>query len=61
MENTILFLMSDNGGPNGNGAYNYPLRGNKGDMFDGGAKQVETLTRSQWCRVMLTCSTAVSP
>eukprot|EP00039_Didymoeca_costata_P018020 m.331814 g.331814 ORF g.331814 m.331814 type:complete len:655 (-) comp16798_c0_seq1:190-2154(-) len=39
-DNTIFFLTSDNGGSTDHGGYNWPLRGKKGDMFDGGAKQV---------------------
>ena len=40
LKSTVLFFSSDNGGAPNNGASNYPLRGSKGDLFDGGAKQV---------------------
>ena len=39
-DNTIVMFFSDNGGPvyGGAGAYNYPLRGGKGNMFEGGIR-----------------------
>ncbi len=36
MENTIIFFLSDNGGPHDNGSNNQPLRGHKGSLYDGG-------------------------
>jgi arylsulfatase A-like enzyme len=36
VDNTIVIFFSDNGG--GGGADNAPLRGNKGDMFEGGIR-----------------------
>lgn len=47
LANTILFFASDNGGPPGSGAYNYPLRSGKGSLFDGGAKQVAFMYAGQ--------------
>jgi len=39
MENTIIVFLSDNGGPeNSNGSNNGVLRGQKGDLFDGGIR-----------------------
>jgi arylsulfatase A-like enzyme len=36
-ENTLIFFMSDNGGPSDhNGSSNWPLRGKKGSEFEGG-------------------------
>ncbi|MGA9657706.1 MAG: sulfatase-like hydrolase/transferase [Asticcacaulis sp.] len=40
-DNTIVFFLSDNGGPlvrAKNGSINLPLRGGKGDMFEGGVR-----------------------
>jgi arylsulfatase A-like enzyme len=38
-ENTIVFFLSDNGGPtNDNASSNGPLRGRKGDFYDGGIR-----------------------
>ncbi|CAG5080654.1 Oidioi.mRNA.OKI2018_I69.PAR.g9675.t1.cds [Oikopleura dioica] len=37
-ENTILIFTSDNGGQPREGASNWPLRGSKGTIFDGGLK-----------------------
>lgn len=39
-DNTIVWFLSDNGGATyaGGGAYNYPLRGGKGDAFEGGIR-----------------------
>jgi len=38
-ENTIIFFLSDNGGPeNDNGSDNGPLRGGKGSLFEGGIR-----------------------
>lgn len=38
-ENTIVFFLSDNGGPeNANASRNDPLRGQKGDVFEGGIR-----------------------
>lgn len=44
-ENTIVLFFSDNGGAvyAGGGAYNAPLRGGKGDTFEGGIRVVATL------------------
>ncbi|APG63533.1 N-acetylgalactosamine 6-sulfate sulfatase [Sphingorhabdus lutea] len=40
-EDTIIFFLSDNGGPQAkakNGSVNLPLRGGKGDVFEGGVR-----------------------
>ena len=38
-ENTLVFFLSDNGGPEATGAYsNGPLRGYKGSLFEGGMR-----------------------
>jgi arylsulfatase A-like enzyme len=38
-ENTLVFFLSDNGGPeNSNGSCNDPLRGQKGQVYDGGIR-----------------------
>ncbi|CAC5416709.1 unnamed protein product [Mytilus coruscus] len=40
IDNTVFIFMSDNGGDPNNGASNIPLRGNKGELWDGGSKSV---------------------
>lgn len=35
-DNTLVFFLSDNGGPGKNASNNAPLRGHKGDYFEGG-------------------------
>ncbi len=37
-ENTIVVFLSDNGGAHNNGSSNKPLRGKKGDLFEGGIR-----------------------
>lgn len=37
-ENTIIVFLSDNGGANNNASDNGPLRGMKGDLFEGGVR-----------------------
>lgn len=37
-ENTLVFFLSDNGGSPKNGSCNQPLRGHKGDAFEGGIR-----------------------
>mmetsp|Transcript_13209 Transcript_13209/g.19766 ORF Transcript_13209/g.19766 Transcript_13209/m.19766 type:complete len:693 (-) Transcript_13209:3728-5806(-) len=37
-DNTILFLISDNGGVKAHGSSNYPLRGEKGTYYEGGVR-----------------------
>ncbi|MFQ6036804.1 MAG: sulfatase [Sedimentisphaerales bacterium] len=37
-KDTVLFFLSDNGGPKANGSRNDPLRGTKGTMFEGGIR-----------------------
>ena len=38
-DNTLVFFLSDNGGkPKGNASYNVPLRGQKGQLWDGGIR-----------------------
>lgn len=49
--NTIIFFSSDNGGAVNNGGYNYPLRGDKGSLFDGGAKQVSFMYAGDYIQV----------
>jgi len=39
VDNTIIVFTSDNGAPYGNGGSNYPLRGTKGTLCEGGIKQ----------------------
>ena len=36
LENTVIVFLSDNGGDYSNGANNYPLKGMKGEKFEGG-------------------------
>jgi len=39
LEKTLIFFSSDNGGkPKGNFSYNHPLRGTKGETFEGGIR-----------------------
>jgi len=37
-DNTLLFFVNDNGGPTANGSSNEPLRGHKGQSFEGGIR-----------------------
>ena len=37
-DNTLIFFLSDNGGPSKNASNNAPLRGHKGDYFEGGVR-----------------------
>jgi arylsulfatase A-like enzyme len=37
-DDTLVFLISDNGGPPGNGTRNVPLRGHKGETLEGGIR-----------------------
>lgn len=37
-DNTIVYFLSDNGGPIKNGSNNDPLRGKKGNVYDGGIR-----------------------
>lgn len=37
-ENTLVFFLSDNGGATNNGSVNTPLRGNKGQVYEGGLR-----------------------
>jgi arylsulfatase A-like enzyme len=37
-ERTLVFFLSDNGGPIGQAAQNGPLRGNKGQLYEGGVR-----------------------
>lgn len=42
-DNTLLCFSGDNGGAPGNGGYNWPLRGSKGSLYEGGIRQ------ATWC------------
>jgi len=37
-ENTLVFFLSDNGGATNNASHNFPLRGAKGSLFEGGVR-----------------------
>lgn len=37
-KNTLLFFLSDNGGPLDNGSSNHPLSGKKGNLYEGGVR-----------------------
>ncbi|XP_067934002.1 arylsulfatase J-like [Watersipora subatra] len=39
-DNTVIIFTSDNGGDVGSGGSNYPLRGNKGSLYQGGIRSV---------------------
>jgi arylsulfatase A-like enzyme len=38
LDNTLIIFASDNGGCSTGGARNYPLRGQKGSLFEGGTR-----------------------
>lgn len=38
LDNTLIFFLSDNGGDYGNQSSNYPLKGHKGNKFEGGIR-----------------------
>merc|ERR1719261_394251 len=37
--NTLVFFAGDNGGAPKNGGYNWPMRGSKGTLYEGGIRQ----------------------
>eukprot|EP00041_Stephanoeca_diplocostata_P002344 m.25893 g.25893 ORF g.25893 m.25893 type:complete len:553 (-) comp13226_c0_seq8:1291-2949(-) len=39
LDNTLVIFAGDNGGAPKNGGYNWPLRGSKGTLFEGGIRQ----------------------
>jgi len=39
-DNTLIWFSGDNGGAPKNGGYNYPMRGSKGSLFEGGIRQL---------------------
>jgi len=43
-ENTLLVLTTDNGGNTQNGASNFPLRGGKGEYFDGNMRTIAAVS-----------------
>ena len=44
LEETVILFMSDNGGPVDQGADNYPLRGGKGSLWEGGTRTPAFIT-----------------
>merc|ERR1712142_106148 len=44
LANTVIVFMSDNGGPVNTGASNYPLRGSKGSLWEGGTRTPAFIT-----------------
>jgi arylsulfatase A-like enzyme len=38
MDNTVLLFLSDNGGPMEGGGFNWPLRGKKSTLYEGGTR-----------------------
>ena len=38
LDNTIIYFLSDNGGSKFNSSNNYPLKGFKGELYEGGLK-----------------------
>ena len=47
-DNTIVVIASDNGGAPCVGGYAYPLRGQKGGIFNGGVKVDATILNTEW-------------
>ncbi|KAL8613938.1 hypothetical protein ACOMHN_023174 [Nucella lapillus] len=43
-DNTILVFLSDNGGPTEGGSFNYPLRGKKATLWEGGTRVFSLLS-----------------
>ncbi|XP_070192929.1 arylsulfatase J-like isoform X1 [Littorina saxatilis] len=47
-DDTILLVLSDNGGPLGYGSYNWPLRGGKSSFWEGGLRSHTVFVHPKW-------------
>ena len=55
-DNTLLIVTTDNGGAPDDGGYNWPLRGEKGSLWEGGVRGVGFVHGNMLQRTGVTCS-----